>query len=222
MRVFVLGQVPAGRVQVHPVGQRQLQNGQVGLDLGLGPGRAVQVELDTEVQFRLVVPTDEVEALVQVHPEPEVQVPFGGQGGLHVAPQGQQWDAQVEGEGARGQLDRVPDVEVELEGHRVENVQRFVAVRVEELVGDGDVRANLAEHVVDHVVDERNEPVQVQVGLGDLVRQRLQEVEPEVLDEAGHRVVGEGVTDERKFETEQLAAQEALNLLKDRVQPLDH
>ena len=78
-----------------------------------------------------------------------------------------------------------------------------------------------AEHIVDDVFDQVDQPVEVEVRLGEEVGQRLQEVEAEVLDEGGDRVVGERIADQRQLEAEQLALQDALELPEHRVQALD-
>ena len=188
-----------------------------------------QIEVHADPQLRVVVVgarigrivpgADEVEAGVEVDAEAEVEVPRDRDHGLEHRRDLEGLDRHLEGDGVQHHLDDLAEVELELQSPGVRGV-RGIAVLVQEPVGRGSEQdaEPVAEHVVDDALDEPDQPVEVQVRLGDPVGERLEEVEAEVLDEIGGRIVGQHAAHERQVHAEQLAVQDVLQALQDGVQ----
>ena len=84
-----------------------------------------------------------------------------------------------------------------------------------------DVEAGRADHVVELLLDEADELVEAGVVLAQKVRERLQQLRPELADRVAQRVVREQVAEERHLEAEDLALDQVLDRREDLVEAVD-
>src|SRR6185437_14506540 len=84
-----------------------------------------------------------------------------------------------------------------------------------------EIDASRPEDVEELALDEADEAVEARVVLAQEVRQRLQQIGADAVDRLADGVVRERVPDQRQLDAEDLALDEVLDLLEDRVEAAD-